>query len=209
MRHDIYVGDRDHVDASTTRFDDPGVVVPISFVRLIRELSGRRTAPFIRPSDLDLDLIVRAGLFGYTHEVDVSGEDPLGFSFSMPSFNARSRQIWQPQLRVVRDIAGQALQQSVADIYQAAKSTREPLLSHVRFRCDRLSYESDYRRLILPMASDGATVDRLLVAIGMVHPVYGRPSRLPATPLRTAEANDVDVQAVLDRARTLEPGRKP
>jgi hypothetical protein len=114
-------------------------------------------------ADFDPVRLVQIAALGWVHLVDAGAEDPARFAIAIRGWRVpnagidKSREGMRLSEHPVR-----LLSRSVMSDYLAAREVGAPLYHRVRSRLRGHNYA--YRRLILPLSSDGKCTDRLLVA---------------------------------------------
>lgn len=143
------------------------LVGPDSALIRMRQKFGRRGFGnfLLDPRDVDLDDVVALGLAGHTHLIDCSDDDPLNFRFAHYGAKARvlARRSFQGQR--IAEASWAALRSFGATDYGRIKSSGEPDLVDVSYvLCGK---RTSYRRLAVPLSSDGRKVSHLLVGMRM------------------------------------------
>lgn len=116
-----------------------------------------------RLGDFDAVRLAQIGALGWVHLVDVADRDPARFAIAIRGWRVpnaeigKSREGMQLGEHPVRILASTVM----AD-YQAARDAATPLYHCIQSQLRGHRYA--YRRLILPLSSDGKRTDRLLVA---------------------------------------------
>ena len=115
-------------------------------------------------ADLDSIRLLKMGLLGWLHLVDVAAPDPdkfwlpiCGWRVPIPYLD-RSRNGVRFDEYPVRLLA-----RAVTRDYLEVRTSGMPIYQHFRSRISGRAY--NYLRLILPMSTDGTRTDRLLVAM--------------------------------------------
>ena len=114
-------------------------------------------------ADFDPVRLVQIAALGWVHLVDAGADDPARFAIAIRGWRV-------PNAGIDKSRAGmrlgehpvRLLSESVMRDYLVAREVGAPLYHRVRSRLRGQSYA--YRRLILPLSSDGKCTDRLLVA---------------------------------------------
>lgn len=143
------------------------VVGPDSALIRMRQKFGQRGyGNFLHdPRDLDFDDVVALGLAGHTHLIDCSDDNPLNFRFAHYGAKARvlARRSFQGQR--IADASWGALRSFGATDYARIKAAGEPDLIDVSYVLG--GKRTSYRRLAVPLSSDGRQVSHLLVGMLM------------------------------------------
>lgn len=115
-------------------------------------------------ADLDTIRLLRMGLLGWLHLVDVAASDPdkfwlpiCGWRVPIPYLDHSRNGVRFDEYPV------RLLAQAVTRDYLAVRTTGVPIYQHFRSRI--AGQACNYLRLILPMSTDGMRTDRLLVAM--------------------------------------------
>ena len=111
-------------------------------------------------SNIDTMHLIRAGIIGKLHIVDVKSADPEDFRFELFGYIVPLGAHEKP-----RQFPYAVYTDSVLRDYNTARLTAAPRLQHVRTQLDSAYY--NYRRLILPLFNKRRRVSRLLVAVEM------------------------------------------
>lgn len=116
-----------------------------------------------RLADFDAVRLVQMGALGWVHLVDVGDADPARFAIAIRGWRVPNAEIGKSRDGMrLGEHPLRILARSVMADYQAARDGEAPLYHCIRSRLRGHSYA--YRRLILPLSSDGTRTDRLLVA---------------------------------------------
>jgi hypothetical protein len=114
-------------------------------------------------ADLDPVRLVQIAALGWVHLVDAGAEDPARFAIVIRGWRVPNADIDKSREGMrLGEHPVRLLSESVMSDYLVAREVRSPLYHRVRSRLRGHSYA--YRRLILPLSSDGKCTDRLLVA---------------------------------------------
>jgi hypothetical protein len=108
-------------------------------------------------SNVDTTHLMRAGVVGKLHVVDVGSADPGDFRFELAGYGIPLVPCEKPRNFHVAIYAD-----SVIHDYNTVRLTAAPRLQRVRTHLDRMYY--NYVRLILPLFDERRRVSRLLVA---------------------------------------------
>lgn len=125
-------------------------------------------------STVTIEEIAKVGIYGFTHIVDCSSDDPLNFGFLF--YGPRAQVEWRRNFggKRVGDATWGALRNFGCFEYNRVKHRGVMDLSHVHYSLDGGSV--NYRRLILPFSDQGREVTHLLVSI-----VHDKPPVIPGT----------------------------
>jgi PAS domain len=113
------------------------------------------------PSRRDIDVVDLRPLIGFMHLVDVVDAAAGQFRFRLHGTRVRIGQSFSDH--VVENISSKAMRDAAVEDYQSVCFTGVPCYQHIVALVDFIQYS--YSRLILPMASDGRTVDALMICI--------------------------------------------
>jgi hypothetical protein len=119
---------------------------------------GLRSETGCRFSDIDTVHLVRAGIIGKLHIIDVADSDPGEFRFELSGYAVPLSRYEKVRAFPIGIYADTTLRD-----YNTARMTGVPALHRVRCRLGDTSHH--YTRLILPFLDDRGSVIRLLVAI--------------------------------------------
>jgi len=117
----------------------------------------RDTTP-CRFTDIDPGYLVRAGVIGKLHVVDVRSDDPADFRYEVFAYAVPLRACHSPS-----DIPFAIYSQSALRDYNTVRFTAVPRLQRIRAQTSEARYH--YTRLILPFLDDRQRVSHLAVAI--------------------------------------------
>jgi hypothetical protein len=109
-------------------------------------------------SNIDTVHLMRAGIVGNLHVVDVESSDPDDFRFELTGYQIPLQLCEKP-----RDFPSPIYAASVLHDYNTARLTAAPRLQRVRMRLGRVFHH--YTRLILPLYDSRLRVSRLLVGV--------------------------------------------
>jgi hypothetical protein len=109
-------------------------------------------------SNIDTMHLMRAGIVGALHVINVESNDPDDFRFELAGFRIPLERHEKP-----RHFGYPLYVDSVLRDYNTTRLTAAPRLQHVRTQLD--SAYHNYRRLILPLFDKRRRVCRLLVAV--------------------------------------------
>jgi len=113
------------------------------------------------PSRKDIDIVELRPLIGFMHIVEVVDAAAGQFKFRLHGTRVRLGQSFSDN--VVENISSKAMREAALEDYRSVCFTGVPCYQHVVALVDYVQYS--YGRLIVPMASDGRTVDALLICI--------------------------------------------
>lgn len=113
--------------------------------------------------DLDPIRLWQMEMLGWVHLVDVAAADPARFSIPIRGWRVPNADIALSREGMsFGDHPIRVLAESVTADYAEARATARPAYHQMRSRLAGHGYA--YRRLILPLSTDGTRIDRLLVA---------------------------------------------
>lgn len=116
-----------------------------------------------RLADFDAVRLVQMASLGWVHLVDVGDPDPAKFSIAIRGWRVPNAEIGKSRQGMQRgEHPVRILGERVMADHAAARDGETPLHHCIQSRLRGHSYA--YRRLILPLSTDGARTDRLLVA---------------------------------------------
>jgi hypothetical protein len=107
-------------------------------------------------SNIDTAHLMRAGIVGTLHVVNVEGGDPDDFRFELLGFRVPIERLERP-----RQFGCAVYADSVLHDYNTVRLTAAPRLQRVRTQVGSAYY--NYRRLIVPLLDKRRRVSRLLV----------------------------------------------
>lgn len=113
------------------------------------------------PPRRDIDIVDLRPLIGFMHLVDVVDAAAGHFKFRLHGTRVRIGQSFSGSL--VEKFASKTMRDATIEDYQSVCFTGVPCYQHIVALVDFIQYS--YSRLILPMASDGRTVDSLIICI--------------------------------------------
>lgn len=113
------------------------------------------------PSRRDIDVVDLRPLIGFMHLVDVVDAAGGQFKFRLHGTRVRLGQSFSEN--VVEKFSSKTMRDATIEDYQSVCFTGVPCYQHIVALVDFIQYS--YSRLILPMASDGRTVDALMICI--------------------------------------------
>jgi hypothetical protein len=114
-------------------------------------------------ADFDAVRLVQMAALGWVHLVDVGAEDPARFAIAIRGWRVPNAGIDKSREGMrLGEHPVHLLSESVMSDYRVAREVGAPLYHRVRSRLRGHNYA--YRRLILPLSSDGKRTDRLMVA---------------------------------------------
>lgn len=125
---------------------------------LYKYWSGLRAETECGFSNIDTVHLMRAGIIGNMHVVDVSSADPLDFRFDLAGYAIPLGQFEKPRALPVSIYADTTMRD-----YNTVRLTGAPRLQRVRARLGGTAHH--YTRLILPFFDTSGSVARLLIAI--------------------------------------------
>jgi hypothetical protein len=109
-------------------------------------------------SNIDTAHLMRAGIVGALHVINVEGSDPDDFRFELTGFRVPLERHEKP-----RQFGYAVYADSVLRDYNTVRLTAAPRLQHVRTQLGSAYY--NYTRLILPLFDKRHRVSRLLVGV--------------------------------------------
>jgi hypothetical protein len=109
-------------------------------------------------SNIDTAHLMRAGIIGALHVINVESSDPDDFRFELTGFRVPLERHEKP-----RQFGYAVYADSVLQDYNTARLTAAPRLQHVRTQLGSTYY--NYTRLILPLFDKRRRVSRLLVGV--------------------------------------------
>lgn len=112
--------------------------------------------------DVTINDVVQLGFFTRSHIIDCSADDPMNFRFDLHSRLAHVERGGDFEGRRVREAHWAALRDFGAHEFSRVKTAATPDFSFVDYVMDGLHVS--YRRLIMPLSSNGSEVSQLLVA---------------------------------------------
>jgi len=132
-------------------------------IRLYQLASRKRPGAGLRIGDLDANEVFETGVFGRTHLVDVSSDDPHGYFFV--SYAPRIRIVLSDDMtgRRLASCRWSALREFGLFDYHRIKEAGAPELSQIDLRSGDVA--SVNRRLVLPLIGDRRQISHLLVSI--------------------------------------------
>lgn len=132
------------------------------FIHLSRalRLGSRRDLPKVE--DIDSNLLIRLGILGSTHMLDVSSEDPSSYRFMQYGNRISIHDGREYSGRTLRDAEWSAVRYLAERDYANAKKNGAATLSQVELLWHERQFV--YRRFIVPLAGDRGEVTHLLVA---------------------------------------------
>jgi hypothetical protein len=119
---------------------------------------GLRSETGCQFSNIDTVHLVRAGIIGKLHIIDVADSDPGEFRFELSGYAVPLSRYEKPRAFPIGIYADTTLRD-----YNTVRLTGVPALHRIRCRLGDTSHH--YTRLILPFLDDAGSVIRLLVAI--------------------------------------------
>ena len=134
----------------------PGQDDPLGY--LYQYWRGLRSETSCQFSNIDSVHLVRAGIIGKLHIIDVADSDPGEFRFELSGYAVPLSRYEKPRAFPIGIYADTTLRD-----YNTVRLTGAPALHRIRCRLGDTSHH--YTRLILPFLDDGGSVTRLLVAI--------------------------------------------
>lgn len=111
-----------------------------------------------RFSNIDPVHLMRAGVIGGLHVVDVSSSDPEDFRFELFGYAIPMKRPEKPRAHPIAIYADRTLHD-----YNTVRMTASPRLHRLRCRLNDVSHH--YTRLILPFLDAQGRVERLLIAV--------------------------------------------
>lgn len=152
----------DRVAVRCSNSSDFIVGVDRPLVELSKGLAQVSSRNGLREEDISLNLLIEAGLVSSTHLVNVTSTDPAGFYFEfygprigiLQSKSYRGACLGDAEWPIVGNMA-------MRD-YSKVRDTRQPMLSQIELLLN--NRRSVYRRLLLPVFSDGGKVSHVLAA---------------------------------------------
>lgn len=144
------------------RADDFVVGVDNAFVKLSSalQLSARRIPPPVH--EIDSNVLINLEILGSTHLVDCTPDTPSDYRFLQYGNRIAIHDGQEYSGRRLRDAAWPLVQQLAERDYSFVKANRVATLSQVELLWH--GREIVYRRLIIPLTSNGREVSHLLVA---------------------------------------------
>lgn len=123
-------------------------------------------------SMITVEEIAKMGVYGFTHILDCSSDDPLNFGFLF--YGPRAQVEWRRNFggKRVGEATWRALREFGCFEYSRVKTRGVMDLSDIHYSLDGGSV--NYRRLILPLSDKGREVTHLLVCI-----VHDKPPVIP------------------------------
>ena len=100
-----------------------------------------------------------------THIIDVSENEPHTWTFKTIAFLTQVSWEWSSRYRTLGDCPWPAIRKMLIEDYNAVRFSGSPTYHEVTAPAEGVTYR--YRRLVLPIADDGRTVDTLLVCINL------------------------------------------
>lgn len=155
-----------HREGSTlARFGAQGdfiVGVDNPFIHLSRalRLGSRPGLPTVE--EVDSNLLIRLGILGSTHMLDVRSEDPSSFRFLQYGNRISIHDGREYSGRTLRDAEWPAVRLLAERDYAYAKKNGAATLSQVELLWNERQFV--YRRFIVPLAGDRGEITHLLVA---------------------------------------------
>lgn len=134
----------------------PGQDDPLGY--LYQYWRGLRSETGCQFSNIDTVHLVRAGIIGKLHIIDVADNDPGEFRFELSGYAVPLSRYEKPRAFPIGIYADTTLRD-----YNTVRLTGVPALHRIRCRLGDTSHH--YTRLILPFLDDSGSVIRLLVAI--------------------------------------------
>jgi hypothetical protein len=113
------------------------------------------------PSRKDIDIVDLRPLIGFMHVVDVVDAAAGHFKFRLHGTRVRLGQSFSENS--VEKYSSKTMRDATIEDYQSVCFTGVPCYQHIVALIDFIQYS--YSRLILPMATDGRTVDGLIICI--------------------------------------------
>jgi hypothetical protein len=149
--------DGNYVERRALRLETlPGRSDPLGY--LYEYWCGLRAETECRFPNIDPVHLMRAGVIGRLHVVDVTSSDPEEFRFELFGYAIPME---RPERPIAHPIAIYA-ERTLCD-YNTVRMTAAPRLHRLRCRLHNVTHH--YTRLILPFLSTQGRVERLLVAI--------------------------------------------
>lgn len=113
------------------------------------------------PSRREIDIVDLRPLIGFMHLVDVVDAAAGQFKFRLHGTRVRIGQSFSEN--IVERFSSKTMRDATIEDYQSVCFTGVPCYQQIVALVDFIQYS--YSRLILPMASDGRTVDALMICI--------------------------------------------
>ena len=150
-------GDGNYVERRALKLDSlPAHGDALGYLlRYWRQLRGASTCQF---SNIDTVHLMRAGIIGKLHVVDVGSSDPSDFRYELLGYAVPVRYLEKPCTHPVAIYAESTMRE-----YNTARLTAAPRLHRLRCRLSKTNHH--YTRLILPFLNESGRVTRLAVAI--------------------------------------------
>ena len=144
-------------------YDDLDFVVGVdnNLIRLFKCANGMRRGPLVHRDDILLTEVVKTGMLGLVHVVDVSADEPGNYRYDLWGCKTTVTAGRDLSRLTVDSIPSAALRRSVEDAYTEVKKRGRPVLTEVH--TDTSDSLLAYRRLLVPMTDDGRNVSHLLV----------------------------------------------
>lgn len=134
----------------------PGRNDPLGY--LYQYWRGLRSETGCQFSNIDTVHLVRAGIIGKLHIIDVGDSDPGEFRFELQGYAVPMDRYEKPRALPIRIYADVTMRD-----YNTVRLTGAPHLHRIRCRLDGTNHH--YTRLILPFLNESGRVTRLAVAI--------------------------------------------
>lgn len=144
------------------RRDEYIVGVDNPFIQLSKALRLGSRPDLPRADEVDAMLLIRLGILGSTHMVDVASEDPSSYRFVQYGNRISIHDGKEYSGRSLRDAEWDAVRLLAERDYAYAKKNGAATLAQVELLWNERQIV--YRRLIVPLAGDRGEVSHLLVA---------------------------------------------
>lgn len=138
------------------------VGVDNAFIHLAKALRLGSRPGLPRADEVDAMLLIRLGILGSTHMVDVTAEDPSSYRFVQYGNRISIHDGKEYSGRTLRDAEWDAVRLLAERDYAYSKRNGEATLAQVELLWNERKIV--YRRFIVPLAGDRGEVSHLLVA---------------------------------------------